>query len=54
MAAAKKLLRQMDQMGLSEAIDLEAETQLPLSNSEDCRNAVDAFFNKEKPVFKGE
>ncbi len=52
-AAVKKVLRQMSTMNLSEAIDLEAEIQQPLTESEDCRNAVAAFFNKEKPVFKG-
>ena len=52
-AAAKKLLRRMGELNLSEAIDLEAETQLPLSKTDDCKNAVAAFLNKEKPVFKG-
>ena len=52
-AAVKKVLRQMSTMNLSQAIDLEAELQKPLAESEDCRNAVEAFFKKEKPVFKG-
>ena len=32
---------------------MEAAEQGVLSNSEDCRNAVDAFLNKQKPVFVG-
>lgn len=52
-AAAKTLMRQVGQMSLSEAIDSEARIQQPLSESEDCREAVAAFFRKEKPVFKG-
>ncbi|MGI9350133.1 MAG: enoyl-CoA hydratase/isomerase family protein [Rhizobiaceae bacterium] len=52
-AAAKKILRQVGQLSLSEAINREAEFQKPLSESEDCRNAVDSFFKKEKPEFKG-
>ena len=43
----------MGSLSLSEAIDFEAKVQLPLSESEDCRNAVAAFFRKEKPVFEG-
>ncbi len=52
-SAAKKILRQMEHLTLEEAIRLEAATQQPLTESEDCRNAVDAFFKKEKPVFRG-
>ncbi len=52
-AATKKLMRQMGKLNLSEAIDLEAQVQQPLSDSEDCREAVAAFFRKEKPVFHG-
>ncbi len=52
-AAAKKMLRSMGTLSLSDAIDLEAETQQALSESEDCREAVAAFFRKEKPVFNG-
>ncbi len=51
--AAKKLLRQMGETSLSDAINLEAEIQLPLSQSADCKNAVAAFFRKEKPIFEG-
>ena len=52
-AAVKSVFRNIGTMTLSEAIDFEAETQQPLSESQDCREAVAAFFRKEKPVFKG-
>ena len=52
-AAVKKLLRQMSELSYSQAINAEAELQQALAESEDCRNAVAAFFKKEKPVFKG-
>lgn len=52
-AAVKNIQRQMAEMTLSQAIDIEAEIQQPLTESEDCRNAVAAFFKKEKPIFKG-
>lgn len=52
-AAVKTLLRQVGQLNLGDAIELEAKLQQPLSESEDCRNAVAAFFRKEKPVFNG-
>lgn len=52
-AAVKKVLNQMGTKSLAEAIDFEAEIQQPLSESEDCREAVASFFKKEKPVFNG-
>jgi len=52
-AAVKKVLNQMGTLSLGDAIDFEAEIQQPLSESEDCRKAVAAFFRKEKPVFNG-
>lgn len=52
-AAVKKILRQVGTMTLAETINLEADLQQALTESEDCRNAVKAFFAKEKPVFKG-
>jgi len=52
-ASAKRILRQMGDMSFSKAIDLEAEIQEPLSETEDCQEAVAAFFRKEKPIFKG-
>ncbi len=51
--AAKRLLKKMRQVSYGEAITLEAEEQGPLTRSQDCRNAVDAFLNKKKPVFEG-
>jgi len=52
-AAVKKILRQVGTMTLSDTINLEADLQQALTESEDCQNAVKAFFAKEKPVFKG-
>ena len=52
--AVKRILRQVGTMTLESTIDLEAQIQQPLTESEDCRNAVKAFFAKEKPVFKGQ
>lgn len=52
-AEAKKILRLVGQLSLSQTIDLEAELQKPLTKSEDCRDAVEAFFKKQKPAFKG-
>ena len=52
-AAVKKVLQQMEGMDLSQAIDLEAEVQQSVVETEDCRNAIAAFFRKEKPVFNG-
>lgn len=51
--AVKQVLRRMGTMTLSQAIDLEAETQEPLTATEDCRNAIAAFFAKQKPEFHG-
>lgn len=52
-AAVKRLMNEVGQMNLGDAIDLEAEVQQPLSESDDCREAVAAFFRKEKYEFKG-
>ena len=52
-AAAKSVLRQVERMNMADAISLEAKVQQPLTESDDCRNAVDAFFRKEKPMFAG-
>ncbi len=51
--AAKRLLKQVGSMSYKNAISLEAKEQAVLTNSEDCKNAVEAFLNKEKPVFTG-
>ena len=52
-AAAKQLLRQAERMTMREVIEMEANMQKPLTESNDCQNAIDAFFAKQKPVFKG-
>ena len=51
--AAKRLLKKVGQLSYGDAITIEAAEQKPLTVSEDCRNAVDAFLNKQQPVFKG-
>ncbi len=53
MAAAKKLLRNAGQIGFSEAITAEGNAQTPLAQSNDFKAGVQAFFDKEKPVFSG-
>ncbi len=50
---AKRLLKQVANLSYGEAISAEAAVQEPLTRSEDCRNAVEAFLNKRKPEFKG-
>lgn len=52
-ASAKRILRQVGRMTMREAIELEANEQLALTQSDDFRNAVKAFFEKKKPVFEG-
>ncbi len=49
----KQVLKQSMEMDLSETIDAEGELQNVCSISEDSMSAINAFFNKEKPVFKG-
>ena len=53
-AAVKSLMRKALSMSYSEVIDEEAAEQSKLIVSEDSRNAVAAFFAKEKPVFNGQ
>ena len=52
-AAVKQILRQMENATLSDAIDMEASIQKQLVETEDCKEAIAAFFRKEKPVFHG-
>ena len=52
-AAAKRLLRQMDAMSYDDAIGAEGRAQTDLAESEDCRDAVQAFIEKRKPTFRG-
>jgi len=53
MAAAKRLLRQVGHMSYRDTITAEGLEQNPLSQSNDFKAGVQAFFDKEKPVFKG-
>ena len=50
---AKKLLKLAQSADLMSVIEAEAEVQNDLFVSEDFINATKAFFNKQKPVFKG-
>ncbi|MFZ1815150.1 MAG: enoyl-CoA hydratase-related protein [Rhizobiaceae bacterium] len=52
-AAAKKALRHMGRMRLQDAITLEAKLQQALTESEDFRIGVKAFFSRQKPEFRG-
>lgn len=51
--AAKRLLKKVGSVSYGEAISIEAKEQSVLSDSEDCSNAIEAFLNKQKPVFEG-
>lgn len=52
-AGAKRVLRNIGRMRLQDAITLEARKQQALVESEDFKNAVEAFFAKRKPEFRG-
>lgn len=52
-AAVKTLMRKALSMSYAEVINEEAVEQSKLIASEDSRNAVIAFFNKQKTVFNG-
>ncbi len=49
----KRILRAAENQTLSETLNLEAAYQTICSNSEDAKEAMKAFFEKRKPVFKG-
>jgi enoyl-CoA hydratase/carnithine racemase len=49
----KKLLHQEWNMGVDEAIEMEAEAQAICMQTRDFRRAYDAFVAKQKPVFEG-
>lgn len=51
--ATKALMRKAMHMSYSEVIDEEARMQSALIDSEDGRNAKEAFLRKEQPVFIG-
>ena len=50
---AKSLINASGSMTLDQLMDQEALLQAQCIQTEDHKNAVDAFFKKEKPVFKG-
>lgn len=52
-AAAKRVLKQVAGMDLSQAITLEADVQGSLAGTQDFKDAVAAFFARQKPVFQG-
>jgi len=52
-ASVKSLMRKANHMSYLDVVEEEARLQSKLIQSEDCANAVKAFFAKEKPVFKG-
>lgn len=53
-AVTKKQLYAEWNMGLDEAIDIEAVEQAKLMKTNDFRRAYEAFVKKEKPVFEGD
>ncbi|WP_169718009.1 Short-chain-enoyl-CoA hydratase [Sporomusa silvacetica DSM 10669] len=52
MASAKRLLNMGMDLGIDELLEIEAFAQSRCMQTEDCKEAVDAFLNKRKPVFK--
>ena len=54
MALTKRVARLSLTAGLSETLNVEAEFQTFLARSEDAREAIGAFTEKRKPVFRGQ
>ncbi len=52
-ANSKRLIREAEQGGLSELLELEAQSFVELSASEDFKIGIRAFLNKTKPEFLG-
>ena len=53
-AVTKKMLHEEWQVGVDQAIDMEAEAQAALMLTKDFRRAYEAFAAKKKPVFEGD
>ena len=53
-AMTKKMLHQEWNVGLDEAIEMEAQAQASLMQSQDFHRAYEAFAAKRKPVFEGD
>ena len=49
----KRLINRAVDLGFEELLDLEAFSQAQCFQTEDSKIAMEAFFNKTKPVFKG-
>ncbi len=49
----KKILRESATLSRTQSAFLESEYQMKCINSEDAPAAISAFFNKQKPIFKG-
>lgn len=49
----KQIMRKVHTSTIEETLDLESKLQVNCSTSQDCQNAIKAFFKKEKPVFVG-
>jgi enoyl-CoA hydratase/carnithine racemase len=53
-AMTKKMLHEEWNVGVDQAIDMEAVAQAALMQNKDFRRAYDAFAAKQKPVFQGD
>jgi 2-(1,2-epoxy-1,2-dihydrophenyl)acetyl-CoA isomerase len=52
-ALTKRVTRLSSSLGLSEALTVEAELQTLCASTEDSREAITAFVEKRKPIFRG-
>jgi len=53
-AITKKMLHEEWNVGVDQAIDMEAVAQAALMENKDFRRAYEAFAAKKKPVFEGD